>query len=73
MALDLNTPQAKIARHFMHHKGYDQAPFDVLKLEDQACWYFYYELPEGNLELEVYFDLERDDWDVTVSAFPIAI
>lgn len=71
--MNLNTPEAQIAEHFMRHKGYDKKPHSVEKLEDQPCWYFYYDLPEGELELEVFYDQDEDDWEVTVTAFPVAI
>jgi len=75
MTIDLSTPQARIAQHFMREtKGIrDAAPHDVEKLDDLPCWYFYYELPQGELELEVFFDEPDDDWKVAVTAFPVAI
>lgn len=71
--MDLSTPQAQIAEHFMRYKGYHKKPHAIEKLEGQPCWYFYYALPEGELELEVYYDEVVDDWEVTVTAFPVAI
>lgn len=72
--IDLSTPQAQIAQHFMREtKGLDVTPYDVEKLELLPCWYFYYELPQGDLELEVFFDEPDDDWKVAVTAFPVAI
>ena len=42
------------AAEFMRQKGYPKAdPHDVEKIEDLDVWYFYYDLPEGTLELEV--------------------
>lgn len=73
--IDLTTPQAQIAQHFMREtKGIrDAVPHDVEKLDRQPCWYFYYRLPQGELELEVSYDQDEDDWMVTVTAFPVAI
>ncbi|NUS01952.1 MAG: hypothetical protein HOV97_05245 [Nonomuraea sp.] len=72
--IDLTTPEAQIAQHYMRHtKGIDVIPHDVDKLDDQPCWYFYYALPQGELELEVFYDTPKDDWAVTVTAFPVAI
>lgn len=69
MTIDLSTPQAVAAQHFMKHKGLGHlTPFDIDQLEDQPCWYFYYELPEGELELEVFWD-ERDGWECQVVTF----
>lgn len=63
-------PQDMAARLFMEHKGYsDVRPIEVEKLDDIPCWYFYYDLPEGTLELEVYYDVRREDWISTVTSF----
>jgi hypothetical protein len=73
MTMDLTTPQAMIAQHYMREtKGIRATPFDVEQLEGQPCWYFYYALPQGVLELEVFFDEGRDDWNVTVTSFPVS-
>lgn len=64
-------PQDLVAQDFMARKGYpDLEPFDATKLEGQDCWYFYYRLPEGALELEVFYDPVKRDWQTTVTAFP---
>ncbi len=68
--IDLSTPQALVAHDFMRHKGLGHlTPQDVDKIEDQPCWYFYYQLPEGDLELEVYYDAEDREWDCKVTTF----
>lgn len=72
MSIDLTTPQAVVAQLFMAHKGLDLEPYDMEKLDGQPCWYFYYELPEGDLELEVYYDHETREWDTTVTTFTLA-
>lgn len=66
---DLRTRQAKAAQHYVvNHKGYKQAlPYDVISIEGQPCWYFYYDLPDGRLELEVRW--VNGDWVWTVTAF----
>jgi hypothetical protein len=67
--IDMATPEALAAQHFMERKGLGHLePFDVEKLDDQPCWYFYYDLPEGQLELEVFWD-PRDGWETTVTTF----
>lgn len=72
--VDLSTPQAKIADHYMSTvKGIEVKPHLVEQLDDQPCWYFYYSLKQGELELEVFFDEEIDDWAVCVTAFPADI
>lgn len=72
--IDLTTPQAQIAKHFMDHKGVKVEPHDVERLNDlEPCWYFYYDLPQGELELEVFYDSQADDWKVCVTSFPVAI
>lgn len=51
---DLRTKEAKAAQEYMAHKGYgDLRPTGVIPIEDDDCWYFYYELPNHLLELEV--------------------
>ena len=68
----MSTPQGRAAQMFMGRKGLGQLkPYEVEKLDDQPCWYFYYDLPEGDLELEVFWD-ERDGWEVAVTAFGAA-
>lgn len=71
--VDLDTPQAQIAQHFMKHKGLNVRPFEIERLENQPCWYFYYQLPEGQLELEVFYNQTSDDWEVAVTCFPVAV
>lgn len=52
--VDLRTREAKCAQAFLAHKGYpDIRPMGMISIEGDACWYFYYRLPEGVLELEV--------------------
>lgn len=52
----------------MSRKGYPHIrPHHVETLDGQPCWYFYYQLPEGELELEVFWD--GDEWLVAVTAF----
>lgn len=73
VAIDLRTPQAQIAQHYMRvTKGLRVEPHAVEALDDQPCWYFYYNLPRGELELEVFFNEDKDDWEVTVTCFPVA-
>lgn len=65
---DLRTKEAKIAQDFMLKKGYPEIrPFGVIQVEDAPCWYFYYRLPEGVLELEI--ESENTHFNKRVSAF----
>lgn len=65
---DLRTREAKAAQAFIRRKGYaDVVPEDVIKIEGDLCWYFYYDLPDGYLELEVAW--ENEAWQYTVTAF----
>lgn len=67
MPPDLRTRHAKAAQAYLKRKGYDDPrPHGVIPIEDDQCWYFYYELPDGNLELEVAFD---GDWKFRASSF----
>lgn len=64
-------PQEIAARLYMEAKGYlDARPFEQEKLEDQPCWYFYYDVPgEGEIELEIFFDRQLGEWSTTVTNF----
>lgn len=72
------TPEEQVAALFMAHKGYPGIePYDIDEIvpapgKDVSCWYFLYELPEGILELEVFWDEERMEWETTVSTFTSA-
>lgn len=51
---DMRTREARAAQQYMQRKGYgDVKPYGVIPVEDQNVWYYYYNLPEGTLELEV--------------------
>lgn len=62
-------PHEVIAAEYMEHKGLDARPFSVEKLDGQDCWYFYYELEDGRLELEVYYNKRESEWETTVTGF----
>lgn len=65
---DMRTRHAKAAQAYMKRKGYsDVQPVDVIPIEGDLCWYFYYNLPDGRLELEVSW--EEGDWRYVVTAF----
>lgn len=66
-------PEDQVAANYMAHKGYRGIePVDVEKLFEQPCWYYYYELPEGTLELEVFWNEKRRQWETMVTAFRLA-
>lgn len=66
--IDLTTPQAQVAQFFMcDTKGLDIRPHAVEKVDDQPCWYFYYDVDGNELELEVFFDAKLDDWTTVVT------
>lgn len=70
--VNMATPQGRAAQQFMEHKGLGHlTPFDVEKLKDVPCWYFYYRLAEGMLELEVSWQ-EQTGWQVIVTTFTLA-
>lgn len=71
---DSLSPEELVAAQFMAHKGYPGIePYDIEEVEPRrpddevTCWYFLYELPEGVLELEVYWN--GTEWETTVSTF----
>ena len=58
------SPADEAASKYMTHKGYpDIVPLRVDKIEGEHCWYYLYELPEGQMELEVEF--LDGDWEFT--------
>jgi len=68
--IDPGTPQARVAQVFMDHKGLGRLePVTVEKVEGEPCWYFYYQLPEGKLELEVAW--ANGEWQTTVTDFSL--
>ena len=69
--IDATDPFTVVAQEFMTRKGYrDLFPVDMEFLEgDDHCRYFYYELPEGDLELEVSWNPKSGTWDTMVTAF----
>lgn len=67
---DLRTRHAKVAQEYMAVKGYpDIRPLGIQQVEGDQCWYYYYLLPEGLLELEVFYDDERQKYQRSVSTF----
>lgn len=69
--IDPTDPFVIVAQEFMARKGYrDLFPFEEEKLDD-ACTYLYYELPEGDLELEVSWNAQEMTWDTLVTGFKL--
>ena len=67
---DLRTREAKAAQDYMAKKGYPQIrPHGVITLPGENCWYFYYQLPEGLLELEVESDPDGRRYNRRVASF----
>lgn len=61
-------PQDVVAEDFMDRKGFpNEQPVMIDKLDDQPCWYFVYNLPDGVLELEVSWD--GSEWQTLVTTF----
>ena len=57
--------QAKrAASEFMRHKGYGGAQPIATEEPEPGRWYFFYELREGTLELEVEWTGSKWSWDV---------
>lgn len=71
MIPDPNDPFTLVAQEFMARKGYtDVYPVEVEPLDEDAnCQYFYYELDDSDLELEVSWDPKTGNWDTMVTAF----
>jgi hypothetical protein len=52
---DIDAKPTRVAQNFMRIKGYPEIkPLGMVEV-NETCWYYYYELPEGILELEVLF------------------
>jgi hypothetical protein len=67
---DLRTREAKSAQEYMAKKGYEEIrPLGVIQVENDDCWYFYYRLPEGVLELEVVLDRDTQRFSRQVATF----
>lgn len=68
---DPHASQTRAAMAFMAHKGYPgQAPLGVEVVEGaDPSWYFYFEVPEGLIELEVEHD--GDEWWCSVVGFQL--
>lgn len=63
---DMRTRHAKAASLYMRNNGHgDARPYGLEEIEDGDCWYYYYELPEGVLELEVESTERGWSWQVT--------
>lgn len=61
MSEDGTSTALQAAQKYMAHKGYpDLVPTNVEIVEGEPCWYVTYELPEGELELEV--EYSDGDW-----------
>lgn len=60
------------AEAFMSNKGLGHLrPYAIEPLEDQPCWYFYYNVDGSTLELEVSWS-HADGWQVMVTTFAAA-
>jgi hypothetical protein len=63
-------PQELVAKDFMSRKGYPElVPTETERVADSYCWYFYYDLPEGELDLEVTWNPETREWFAQVMDF----
>lgn len=61
----MRTRPAKVAHRFLTVKGFGNVkPLGFIP--GDGCWYFYYDLPDGLLELEVCHDRDRDTWSKAV-------
>lgn len=61
-------PADRVAQDYMARKGFPSVePRDVVKLDGRPCWYYVYDLSDGVLELEVFWD--GREWQMAVTAF----
>lgn len=67
-------PHEQVAANYMARKGYKgYGPIDITALDGGIpCWYFLYQLDEGLLELEVFWDERKEEWQTTVTSFTLA-
>jgi hypothetical protein len=66
----LSDPQDVIAQDFMTRKGYpDAEPIQIEREPGSYCWYYTYELEEGDLDLEVQWLANESRWVATVTDF----
>lgn len=74
MTMTTNEPAHLVmARDFMARKGLGHLKPVEVDQDSANLWYCYYELPQGTLELEVFYDRFRDEWDVAVTQFPVEV
>lgn len=65
-------PHEELAAWYMSQKGYPDIQYrDVVKLDGKPCWYFVYDMPEGTLELEVFYKEQAKSWEITVTTFAL--
>lgn len=68
-----DTPQGQVAQNYMIRKGYrGYYPIDIQELDGVPCWYFLYQLDEGLLELEVFWNDKKQEWETMVTSFTLA-
>jgi hypothetical protein len=58
MNMTTQAPEVLAATAWMRHKGYDSEPLGVDHVRDELRWYFYFEVPEGLIELAVQYELD---------------
>jgi hypothetical protein len=65
---DMRTRHARVASRYLAIKGFtDVRPLGVIPLGDNS-WYYYYDLPDGILELEVTENPGTHEFTRTVTA-----
>ena len=67
------SPQDQVAALFMERKGYPEIKPQAVEFVGDACWYYYYQLPEGTVELEVAYNRRRSEWETMVTAFDTGV
>jgi hypothetical protein len=63
--VDMRTRHAKVAQRFVTVKGFGDVKA-LGHIPGDDCWYYYYDLPDGILELEVCHDPRTDTWSKSV-------
>jgi len=70
--IDPDAPQTRVAQLFMERKGLgDLKPVNVEKVDGEPCWYFTYHVDAGSMELEVFWDEAKGEWETTVTGFTL--
>lgn len=68
---DTESPEYEVAAWYMRRKGLSRVPIKRVIRVATYCWYFYYDVDGGELELEVEWDPDSEEWDAKSTAYKV--